>query len=437
MAEKFVGSAGLNKLITLIKDNYTDNTALATALSAKQNVLTFDSAPNASSNNPVTSGGVKTALDALSASLSELIQYITVFPEQTVTTDSSSGSWYQKVLDEGGFEPDLDETYRFTVDGSVYELQFEETSGTWIYFAGNEAAKTSSSPSSNTPPFGVFLNTIDEGETWDMLFSFLTSGEHSVKIQKSRSSGASGANFSFYPCNSETEVLNGVPNVSSPDGSHIYLVANSGSNPNIYDEFIYVFNGTNYVYEKIGTTDVDLSGYATTSAMNTALSAKQDTLTVDNTPMQSSNNPVKSGGVYASLAEKADVRYSTLINTSVTTDGTSGIWYTKDVPGEGVELDTSKTYKVTIDGTVYDTQFSYSEATGLILYIDNNQDDFSIIMRSYDEGDTWDANYQFKTDGTHTVKIEETDEYVAKSDLAELTANEVQSAWDAVFNAGA
>ena len=37
----------------------------------------------------------------------------------------------------------------------------------------------------------------------------------------------------------------------------IYLVPNSGTGTNIYDEYIYVSNH----YEKIGTTDVDLSGY--------------------------------------------------------------------------------------------------------------------------------------------------------------------------------
>lgn len=37
----------------------------------------------------------------------------------------------------------------------------------------------------------------------------------------------------------------------------IYLVPNSGSNPNIYDEYIYVNNS----FEKIGTTEIDLSGY--------------------------------------------------------------------------------------------------------------------------------------------------------------------------------
>lgn len=37
----------------------------------------------------------------------------------------------------------------------------------------------------------------------------------------------------------------------------IYLVTNSGTSPNIYDEYIY----TNNAWEKIGTTEVDLSNY--------------------------------------------------------------------------------------------------------------------------------------------------------------------------------
>jgi hypothetical protein len=37
----------------------------------------------------------------------------------------------------------------------------------------------------------------------------------------------------------------------------IYLISNSGTAPNIYDE--YIWTGT--AFEKIGTTDVDLSGY--------------------------------------------------------------------------------------------------------------------------------------------------------------------------------
>lgn len=39
----------------------------------------------------------------------------------------------------------------------------------------------------------------------------------------------------------------------------IYLVSNGGSNPNAYDEYVWVASTSKF--EKIGTTDIDLSGY--------------------------------------------------------------------------------------------------------------------------------------------------------------------------------
>lgn len=43
----------------------------------------------------------------------------------------------------------------------------------------------------------------------------------------------------------------------------IYLVSNSGTGTNVYDEYIWVSNA----FEKIGTTDVDLSGYVQATEM--------------------------------------------------------------------------------------------------------------------------------------------------------------------------
>lgn len=51
------------------------------------------------------------------------------------------------------------------------------------------------------------------------------------------------------------EVVTSLPSTGS--AGVIYLISNGGSNPNIYDEYIYA----NSKFEKIGTTDVDLSGY--------------------------------------------------------------------------------------------------------------------------------------------------------------------------------
>lgn len=94
----------------------------------------------------------------------------------------------------------------------------------------------------------------------------------------------------------------------------IYLVPKSSAQTdNDYDEYIYALKSTNpdtYGWEKIGDTEIDLSGYVTTSDLNTALAdytttadlttllaEKQNTLTFDNTPTASSNNPVTSGGI--------------------------------------------------------------------------------------------------------------------------------------------
>ena len=53
-----------------------------------------------------------------------------------------------------------------------------------------------------------------------------------------------------------------------------------------------------------GTIASGSTGYATGGDVYTALSNKQDTLTFDNSPTQSSDNPVKSGGIYTALGDK-------------------------------------------------------------------------------------------------------------------------------------
>jgi len=54
----------------------------------------------------------------------------------------------------------------------------------------------------------------------------------------------------------EYQVVQSLP--VSGEAGIIYLIANNGSNPNIYDEYIWLDSNR---FEKIGTTDVDLSNY--------------------------------------------------------------------------------------------------------------------------------------------------------------------------------
>lgn len=68
------------------------------------------------------------------------------------------------------------------------------------------------------------------------------------------------------------EVVTELP--STGEAGVIYLISNNGSNPNIYDEYIY----TNGVFEKIGTTDVDLSNYVQSTDLVAITNSEIDTI---------------------------------------------------------------------------------------------------------------------------------------------------------------
>lgn len=70
----------------------------------------------------------------------------------------------------------------------------------------------------------------------------------------------------------EFEIVTTLP--STGENGVIYLISNSGSGQNIYDEYIWVNNK----FEKIGTTDVDLSGYVKTTDLVAITNAEIDTI---------------------------------------------------------------------------------------------------------------------------------------------------------------
>lgn len=58
----------------------------------------------------------------------------------------------------------------------------------------------------------------------------------------------------------------------------IYLVPNSGSGSNSYDEYIWITSGSTGKFEKIGTTDVDLSGYVQYTDLVAITNSEIDTI---------------------------------------------------------------------------------------------------------------------------------------------------------------
>lgn len=74
----------------------------------------------------------------------------------------------------------------------------------------------------------------------------------------------------------EFQIVQTLP--STGEKGVIYLVPNNGSGSNSYDEYIWITNGSTSSFEKIGTTDVDLSGYVLRSDLVAITNAEIDTI---------------------------------------------------------------------------------------------------------------------------------------------------------------
>lgn len=78
----------MSKLSDILKKNATyAKTYIANALTAKQDKLTFDTTPTADSQNPVTSDGIKKAIDAKTVDFSN---YYTKTQVDTAITQAIS-----------------------------------------------------------------------------------------------------------------------------------------------------------------------------------------------------------------------------------------------------------------------------------------------------------------------------------------------------------
>lgn len=110
----------------------------------------------------------------------------------------------------------------------------------------------------------------------------------------------------------EYQVVQELP-VTGEKGT-IYLISNSGTTPNVYDEYIWVSSGSSGSYEKIGTTEVDLSNYVTSSDLSTTLAS------------------------YATIASLATVATSGSYNDLSNKPSIPTWTYTTTDPGEGGTL---------------------------------------------------------------------------------------------------
>lgn len=96
-----------------------------------------------------------------------------------------------------------------------------------------------------------------QGETEGLEVYIAGSNKQWGALNAGASDATTDSGLTIYICSQE-EVDNGLPDIDEPDSSTIYLVPASEESGNLYDEYIYVEDA----WEKFGSANIDLSGYA-------------------------------------------------------------------------------------------------------------------------------------------------------------------------------
>jgi hypothetical protein len=111
------------------------------ALAGKQNTLTFDSTPSSGSSNPVTSGGIKTALDGANAEIGELKENLNQKPVAIKTFTIPAGTSHSSLNDQ--LHVDIKA-------GQDYIILWKNASQAFIFYADGTGTSKTSSPIKGT-----------------------------------------------------------------------------------------------------------------------------------------------------------------------------------------------------------------------------------------------------------------------------------------------
>lgn len=159
------------------------------------------------------------------------------------------------------------------------------------------------------------------------------------------------------------EVVSSLATASASTMGTIYLVSNSGSGSNSYDEYITVQNGSTYSWERFGTTDLDLTNYTTKSHTHNVTYTPAGTvskLTFSGTSV-TSGTPSGTTSVYSITGVGAIPSLTSAIANKTMTI----TWNAGSVPTRAsvTVASSSHTHSVTAAGTVTQPTFTGTQKT--------------------------------------------------------------------------
>lgn len=239
------------------------STAVQTELDKKQNNLTFDSTPTADSSNPVTSTGIKAAIDAAK---SEVIGQIPDVDNFITNTVSDLVNYYTKTQIDSQIdtlEGQISAIPKFAIQ-VVESLPDSDISATTIYLL-----KTSETETGNLYTEYIYVNS-----AWESL------GTQKLDLSDYVTTTALNEAIANFLVESDVQELIDTALEAYTKTSELAAIATSGN---------------------LADAAQDATHRVVADAEKATWNAKQDALTFDEAPTASSANPVKSGGVKTAI----------------------------------------------------------------------------------------------------------------------------------------
>lgn len=239
------------------------STAVQTELDKKQNNLTFDSTPTADSSNPVTSTGIKAAIDAAK---SEVIGQIPDVDNFITNTVSDLVNYYTKTQIDSQIdtlEGQISAIPKFAIQ-VVESLPDSDISATTIYLL-----KTSETETGNLYTEYIYVNS-----AWESL------GTQKLDLSDYVTTTALNEAIANFLIESDVQELIDTALEAYTKTSELAAIATSGN---------------------LADAAQDATHRVVTDTEKVTWNAKQDALTFDEAPTASSANPVKSGGVKTAI----------------------------------------------------------------------------------------------------------------------------------------
>lgn len=261
-----------------ITDASNVHTSLQNSINTKQDKLTFDTTPTAGSTNPVTSGGIKTALDTKLNKTGDTATGAIVAPSFQTGNDDNNYFQCRKFRGEGNAS-----TYYHAIDfgyGGHNQVDFYEYGGIWNFWISRAGTKG-----------GTLAGSIKQSG-WNGNVVGNVTGNASTAT-KATQDASGNVITDTYAKKTEVTVkgvkVDGATSPLTPDSSGVVTIPKT-----------------------------DLSNYATKSS----LSSYQTKLTFDSTPMANSSNPVTSDGIKKAIDAKtvdlSNYYTKTQVDTAIT-----------------------------------------------------------------------------------------------------------------------